>query len=270
MRWLAIAAALLAGCARSPKPLDVPPATCLVVVAPHPDDETLAAGGLIQRVLGTGGTVRVIVVTAGDGYLEAAAALTGHPEPSADDYRRLGAVRNREVREATRLLGVHDLVLLDGPDDGLAAVWSSDAPYVSPKSGRGPFSRETLLESLRRSIDAVGPTVVVSPDPRDHQPDHGAAGRFVGAALDRLATRPKLLTYLIHDTVWPPPRPPRQELPPPDAVEYTSTPWVSFMLTHDELATKRAALAAHRSQWPIMGGLLERFLRRNEVFATPR
>ncbi len=76
-----------------------------------------------------------------------------------------------------------------------------------------------------------------------------------------------LLTYLVHDTVWPPPRPPCEKLPRPAGAEYAGTPWVSFALDPAELATKRAALAAHRSQWPIIGGLLERFLRRNEIFA---
>jgi LmbE family N-acetylglucosaminyl deacetylase len=38
---------------RGPAPFVVPPATRAVVVAPHPDDETLAAGGLIQRILRT-------------------------------------------------------------------------------------------------------------------------------------------------------------------------------------------------------------------------
>ncbi len=58
----------LAAAACGPTRLDVPRATRLVVVAPHPDDETLAAGGLIQRVLHEGGTVRVVVLTPGDGF----------------------------------------------------------------------------------------------------------------------------------------------------------------------------------------------------------
>src|SRR6185436_8859728 len=123
-----------------------------VVVAPHPDDETLAAGGLIQRILRTGGTVRVVVLTAGDGYLEAAAALTGHDPPSRADYRALGAARAREIHEAMAALGVRDLVLLDGPDDGLAALWASDEPYASPRSGRGPFTKAALLDALRATI----------------------------------------------------------------------------------------------------------------------
>src|SRR5689334_9969241 len=37
----------------------------LLVIAPHPDDETLGAGGLIQRVRANDGQVRVVLITAG-------------------------------------------------------------------------------------------------------------------------------------------------------------------------------------------------------------
>src|ERR687886_586162 len=38
----------------------VSPNTRLLVFSPHPDDETLGTGGLIQRVLSAGGTVKVV------------------------------------------------------------------------------------------------------------------------------------------------------------------------------------------------------------------
>ena len=54
---------------RAPAPtLDVPPQTRLLVVAPHPDDETLGAGGLMERVHESGGRVNVVYLTDGDGY----------------------------------------------------------------------------------------------------------------------------------------------------------------------------------------------------------
>lgn len=244
-----------------------------MVVAPHPDDETLAAGGLIQRVLASGGTVRVIVLTAGDGYLEAAAALTGHPWPTAEDFRSLGRTRMAEIRESMAILGVHDLVPLDGPDGGLDALWwsswSATLPYVSPQSGRGPFTGEALAGALRLAIVAARPTLVVAPDPRDHHADHAAAGRFAAAAVASLSDRPQVLTYLVHDTVWPPPDPPGGVLPAPGA-EYAETRWRSLALTVPERTTKRRALAAYRSQMPVLGGLLERFLRGNEIFADAR
>ena len=51
------------------------PTPGLLVIAPHPDDETLGAGGLIERVRAKGGTVRVVLITAGDGFLEAMAHM---------------------------------------------------------------------------------------------------------------------------------------------------------------------------------------------------
>jgi hypothetical protein len=54
---------------------------------------------------------------------------------------------------------------------------------------------------------------------------------------------------------------------PPDA-DLHGTRWVSLSLTRAEQATKRRALEAHRSQWPVLGGLLERFLRTSEVFGV--
>jgi LmbE family N-acetylglucosaminyl deacetylase len=241
------------------------------VVAPHPDDETLAAGGLVQRVLHGGGSVRIVVVTSGDGFREAAWGTSGHPEPSAADYRALGVLREAELRNAVRLLGVRELVLLHGPDDGLDALtttsWSSASPYRSPLTGRGGFSGVALFAHLSDTLVAARPTLVVGPDPRDHHADHAATGRLVAWVLARLLEPPVHLTYLVHDPLWPPAHPADDRLPPPAGDEYEGTQWVSLELTPEELATKRRALEAHRSQWPNLGGLLERFLRRNELFA---
>lgn len=270
MRYTALLVAVaVGGCAPTLVPLVVPDGVRAVIVAPHPDDETLAAGGLAQRILRSGGSVRVIVVTAGDGYREAAAAASGHAEPTASDYRALGALRARELAEAMRLLGIRDVVQLDGPDGGVDALEAAPrtTPYTAPETGRGPFSGEDLARRLGDAIAAMVPTLVVFPDPRDHHADHAATGRFVRDVVARLPVRPRLLSYLVHDVVWPPPHPTDDLLPPPATAEYANTTWTTFTLTPGELATKRAALAAYRSQWPIIGGLLERFVRRNEVFA---
>jgi len=67
----------------------------LLVVAPHPDDETLGAGGLIQRVVARGGEVRIVLVTAGDGYVEAVTHETGQLRPAASAYIGYGERRLR-------------------------------------------------------------------------------------------------------------------------------------------------------------------------------
>lgn len=275
MRALAVGLALaVASCARLTPRLDVPAAARMVVIAPHPDDETLAAGGLIQRILATGGRVRVIVVTEGDGFLEAAAALSGHPAPSALDYQALGAARSQELHEAMRTLGVpdEDVIRLQEPDGGVAELWtdhwSARRPYWSPHSGRGPFAGERLYARLCAALVAAHPTIVVAPDRGDIHPDHAFTGRFVDAAVGCLPKRPQVLTYVIHDVVWPPPLEKGNRLLPPRLPPFDSERWVSFELTPEELERKRDALAAHRSQWPILPGLLVRFLRVNEVFAV--
>jgi LmbE family N-acetylglucosaminyl deacetylase len=37
-----------------------------LIVAPHPDDDSIAAGGLIQRVRSSGGVVQILLVTDGE------------------------------------------------------------------------------------------------------------------------------------------------------------------------------------------------------------
>ena len=106
-RLLALAVLVAAGAAASepPRPLDVGPHERLVVVAPHPDDETLGAAGLVQRVLARGGSARVVLMTAGDGYVEAVVHATGLPQPRPAEYLSYGERRLREARAAVRELG---------------------------------------------------------------------------------------------------------------------------------------------------------------------
>ncbi len=118
-----LAFALLAATDLAPKPipLTVDSGERLVVVAPHPDDETLGAGGLTQRVLERGGSVLVVLVTAGDGYVEAVVHETGRPRPRPSQYVAYGKRRLRESRTALRVLGGGRVRLefLGFPDGGL-------------------------------------------------------------------------------------------------------------------------------------------------------
>src|SRR5262245_15878805 len=76
---------------RSPQSaMVVPAATRLLLVAPHPDDETLGAGGLIQRVQATGGVVKVVYLTDGDGYPEGVRVEDHVESPTTNDYRGYG------------------------------------------------------------------------------------------------------------------------------------------------------------------------------------
>ena len=82
-----------------------------VVVAPHPDDEVLGAGGTIARLAADGGDVHVVVVTEGK-----------PPAYGADMVSRIQA----EAREAHALLGVKETHWLGLPAAALAETAHAD------------------------------------------------------------------------------------------------------------------------------------------------
>src|SRR6202049_3195168 len=81
-------------------------ATSLLVVAPHPDDETLCCAGVMQRVVRAGGRVSVVWITSGDGSELALLLIEKSLFRQAAKARDLAARRMREARAATALLGV--------------------------------------------------------------------------------------------------------------------------------------------------------------------
>ena len=110
----------------------------LLVIAPHPDDETIGAAGLIQRVIERGGTVHVVLMTAGDAYVGVVRHETRKPEPNNADFIAFGERRIKESQAAMRELDQQRirLQLLGFPDGGLDALlrthWSRSDPYRSP------------------------------------------------------------------------------------------------------------------------------------------
>ncbi len=81
----------------------VPAGSRAVIVAPHPDDEVLGCGGLLQHLLALGRPVQLISVTDG---------TASHPGSRQWPAERLAAERPRESAEALRLSPVP--VLPDG------------------------------------------------------------------------------------------------------------------------------------------------------------
>src|SRR5580704_966399 len=82
----------------------------LVVIAPHPDDESLACGGLIAEARAQGRPVRVVIVSDGTG---------SHPASKSYPKARLRELRETEARNAAKELGldpVDDVVFLRLPD----------------------------------------------------------------------------------------------------------------------------------------------------------
>lgn len=133
-----------------------PPRGPLLVVAPHPDDETLGAGGLIYTCAKRGVQLTIVLLTDG--------------ERSRDDVANLADVRVGELNRARRALGVPEgrLVRLGLPDGQLGHY------------------EEDIVEFL--AALACAQTTLILPLASDGHPDHEAAAR----AGQRVATRSAL------------------------------------------------------------------------------
>jgi len=296
--WAAVWTSLAASSSRPlrrpvPPPVSISSDTRLLVIAPHPDDEMLAAGGLMQRVHAARGTVRVVYLTDGDGYPEGV-QVEGHIDaPTADDYRGYGRRRRREARTGleTLRLGEAAYTFLSFPDGGLSRLMTK---YWSERrtAYRSPFTRldrppraeilvpdteyrgEDLTQELAQVIDGYRPTTILVPRKEDQHADHCSAWFFTADALgDVQRVRPDLhvevLNYIIHFDGWPFDDEAEQRLPPPSGLRGGVSGWIRFPLTSPEVRLKRAALQKYESQVHVMSWFLNGFARTNEIFSRP-
>jgi LmbE family N-acetylglucosaminyl deacetylase len=274
-----------------PLDIDISAATRLLVVSPHPDDGTLGGGGLIQRVRRLGGAVRVVQITSGDAFSNGLIAEAHITRPTPSDYRRYGALRERESAAALRALGVarSSVITLGFPDDGLCELAPkrrtiTAAAYKSPYTNReSPPRSERILSGiayrgadlgreLQRILIDFRPTLVLIPHPRDEHPDHCTTHLWMHEALAAVAAArapvtPIVLHYLVHYPNWPAAAAASgAPLAPPATLLTANSQWRSLALTDRERAGKARALATYRSQVIAIGPFLKSFDRSNEVF----
>lgn len=160
--------------------------TRLLLVTPHPDDESLAVGGLIRQAVQQDATVTLVQVTDGDNNPWPQRWLERRWRIGPVERQRWGRRRVSEVQQAIRHLGLSPAALqrLGWPDMGVD---------------------KHLHEHGMRAVDAVAdvvrraaPDIVVVPDLGDRHPDHGASHVLLRLALARLPSQPTCLTYLVH------------------------------------------------------------------------
>ena len=227
--------------AAAPAPLDWEGLDHVVVVAAHPDDETLGAAGLMAEASGRGVAVDVVVATLGE---------ASHPRSSTITPERLSRWRAREVTGAVGLLAPRAVLhLLHLPDGELQRHVPAVTARVAGLAGAG--------------------SLVVAPWVGDGHPDHTAAG--LGAARAADDVRARSLEYPVWAWHWSAPADPR--VPWQQMVRHPLTPAARRL--------KRRALALHRSQTQplsdqpgdetlLRAGFLDHFDRPHEVFVGPR
>jgi LmbE family N-acetylglucosaminyl deacetylase len=184
----------------------------IVVVAPHPDDETLCCAGILQNALESGATVGIIWVTSGDGSAFDA-WLTKQRPPKASDYLRLGRKRMAEAREAATMLGVPSdrQIFLGFPDASLACLLrkkhclartrAAGVPYANTWKPGAPYSAQSLESVLQSALESLRPTLILTPCASDAHPDHAAIGRLL-----RRMSFPSACWIVHAKPTWPMPR----------------------------------------------------------------
>lgn len=148
----------------------------------HPDDEAIFTGGTMALLANQGHRVVLVVATRGE---------RGLATPATDD---LGALRERETRDAAARLGVTALHFLGYADSGLGADAADDETHGA--TDRQAFADAPVDEAAARLavvLTQEGADVLVSYDETGiyGHPDHVQIHRVgaAAAALAGLATR---------------------------------------------------------------------------------
>jgi LmbE family N-acetylglucosaminyl deacetylase len=205
----------------------------LLAVFAHPDDESLACGGLLARCAQLGVRVSLLCATRG--------------ERGQGDDERLGEIRARELEAAARVLGVTDILMLNNEDGML--------PWADAEKFEG---------EIRDAILQLRPDVVITfgEDGLYWHPDHIAVHERTTAVVAVLGHQAPALYYVtippgrmraVVDTVAaqnPVGNPPRFVLGIADADAFGSFAAApTLVIEAGEFAVRKlAAIKRHRTQ----------------------
>ena len=149
----------------------------IMVIAPHPDDESLGCGGLINLLARAGRKFHIVFVTEGG---------ASHPNSTTWPRHRLTAQREKEATNALAKLGI-----AEHPRSFLKLL---DAAMPEPSSPAG----EQAIIALAHIISEFQPDLVLLPWRRDVSGDHRATWKLSQDALAAAKQTPATFEY----TIW--------------------------------------------------------------------
>ncbi|QAA80910.1 methyltransferase domain-containing protein [Aequorivita sp. H23M31] len=213
-----------------------------LILAPHPDDEVLGCGGLIQFLLEQNISVFVCFVTSG-----------GASHPNSKEYppKKLAALREKEAIKSCEILGVkkEDVFFMRQPDSCLSKLNEN----IQVKN------REKLIQILKEfSISSI-----ILPWERDPHPDHIASCKLGKLAAEEVDSEIQLIEY----PIWLWKNSVEKDWPLKDERE------IYRLEISSKLVKKREAILAHKSQTSHLidddpqGFILTEYLL--EPFLTP-
>lgn len=136
----------------------------VLVLAPHPDDETIGCGGTLAKHVSSGDLVHVVFLTAG---------TSGDPT-GLEDKLEYAAKREREARAACAILGVRAVEFWGFPDN--FEVTAADVAAITPR--------------LRETIERIAPAVIYAPHPLEQHSDHHVVAVILARALAAMESPP--------------------------------------------------------------------------------
>jgi LmbE family N-acetylglucosaminyl deacetylase len=150
----------------------------VLIVAPHPDDETLGCGGAISLLCRQGYDVNVLIISDG---------TASHPNSRKYPAPVLRWIRSQETRTALAILGVNRwaVTFLHLKDGEIPTV-------TAPK-----FHAAKVL--CRNYLEATAPDTIFVPWRLDPHPDHRATWQLIQAAILSLGIMPQTIEYPIWD-----------------------------------------------------------------------
>lgn len=150
----------------------------ILVLSPHPDDETFGCGGTIRLLTEAGAKVDVVYMTRGE--LGSESAVT----PTREARQLLAGIRTEEAQQACQILGVRHVTFLSGADGALT-------------------ERLDLSDEIHRNLTGERYSRVFCPWPGEKHPDHAATFQILRHALQRYGL--PILVWLYE--VWTPLQP---------------------------------------------------------------
>ena len=217
--------------------------SCLVL-APHPDDETLGCGATIMRKLAAGTPVQVAIAT------------DGRYSYNANEFPAdaLVEIREEEARQACAILGLRD--------DSLTFLRFEDCRLADHL----PLLRDRLVDIF----DTMNPEEVYLPSIHDSHPDHRALAKLgrelAQSRRDRVPVVYEYPIWFWDPRIW--------------RVKYLLELRVRIVRTGEFGMRKREAIAAYRSQVtnligdaacaPLCHSFLQQFLQPEETFFEVR
>ncbi|MBB5031354.1 PIG-L deacetylase family protein [Prosthecobacter vanneervenii] len=210
----------------------------VLVFAPHPDDEALGCGGLIQHAVAAGAQVRVIFQTDGDNNPWPQRYVEQRWSIDDDCRRRWGARRRQEALRSVQTLGLRaeDAIFYGLPDQGLTRLWMQ-------QDARTLDLHVADLQNFR-------PTLLVVPSQDDNHPDHGGSYELVQEARKRAGlTAVRQWDYLIHRRWFCP-----------------EASGLTLNLTLQQKARKLAAIECHETQLYLSSTRFCAYARDEEIF----